>query len=134
RRPLHDPAHRPRSAPRDRRNGCVSASNLPVNQDRLWEDLMALANITERDKPYTRRSFTPMFLKGRDWLRARFEAAGLETRIDAAGNLIGRRAGTRPGTGAIVIGSHSDTVPSGGRFDGTAGVIAGLEVARALHE
>jgi beta-ureidopropionase / N-carbamoyl-L-amino-acid hydrolase len=112
----------------------VSASNLPVNQDRLWQDLMALAGITEPDKPYTRRSFTPMFLKGRDWLRARFEAAGLETRIDAAGNLIGRRAGTRPGTGAIVIGSHSDTVPSGGRFDGTAGVIAALEVARALQE
>jgi N-carbamoyl-L-amino-acid hydrolase len=95
---------------------------------------MALAEITEPDKPYTRRSFTPIFLKGRDWLRARFEAAGLTTRIDPAGNLIGRRAGATPGAGVIVIGSHSDTVPSGGRFDGTAGVIASLEVARALQE
>jgi beta-ureidopropionase / N-carbamoyl-L-amino-acid hydrolase len=112
----------------------VKASNLPVNQARLWEDLMALAEITEPDKPYTRRSFSPIFLKGRDWLRLRFEAAGLTTRIDPAGNLIGRRAGIKTGTGAIVIGSHSDTVPSGGRFDGTAGVIAGLEVARALQE
>jgi N-carbamoyl-L-amino-acid hydrolase len=112
----------------------VNNSNLPVNQVRLWEDLMALADLTEPDKPYTRRSFTPMFLKGRDWLKARFEAAGLETRIDAAGNLIGRRAGTKPGAGSIVIGSHSDTVPSGGRFDGTAGVIAALEVAHALQE
>jgi N-carbamoyl-L-amino-acid hydrolase len=112
----------------------VKASNLPVNQDRLWEDLMTLAEITESDRPYTRRSFTPMFLKGRDWIKARFEAAGLATRIDTAGNLIGRRAGARPGKGTIVIGSHSDTVPSGGRFDGTAGVMAGLEVARALQE
>jgi len=112
----------------------VKASNLPVNQARLWEDLMALAEITEPDKPYTRRSFTPMFLRGRDWLKSRFEAAGLQTRIDPAGNLIGRRPGTKPDAGTIVIGSHSDTVPSGGRFDGTAGVIAGLEVARALQE
>jgi N-carbamoyl-L-amino-acid hydrolase len=95
---------------------------------------MALAEITEPDKPYTRRSFTPRFLQGRDWLKARFEAAGLTTRIDAAGNLIGRRAGTKSGAGTIVIGSHSDTVPSGGRFDGTAGVLAGLEIARALQE
>jgi beta-ureidopropionase / N-carbamoyl-L-amino-acid hydrolase len=112
----------------------VRTSNLPINQDRLWDDLMVLAEITEKDKPYTRRSFTPTFLQGRDWLKARFEAAGLDTRIDAGGNLIGRRAGANRGAGAIVVGSHSDTVPSGGRFDGAAGVLAGLEVARALQE
>jgi N-carbamoyl-L-amino-acid hydrolase len=112
----------------------VRTSNLPINQDRLWDDLMVLAEITEKDKPYTRRSFTPTFLQGRDWLKARFEAAGLDTRIDAGGNLIGRRAGAKRGAGAIVVGSHSDTVPSGGRFDGAAGVLAGLEVARALQE
>jgi N-carbamoyl-L-amino-acid hydrolase len=112
----------------------VTRTNLPVNPDRLWQDLMALAEITEPDKRYTRRSFTPMFLQGRNWLRARFEAAGLETRIDTAGNLIGRRSGAKPGMGTIMVGSHSDTVPSGGRFDGTAGLLAGLEVARALQE
>jgi N-carbamoyl-L-amino-acid hydrolase len=112
----------------------VRTSNLPINQDRLWDDLMVLAEITEKDKPYTRRSFTPTFLQGRDWLKARFEAAGLDTRIDAGGNLIGRRAGAKRGAGTIVVGSHSDTVPSGGRFDGAAGVLAGLEVARALQE
>jgi N-carbamoyl-L-amino-acid hydrolase len=112
----------------------VTRTNLPVNPDRLWQDLMALAEITEPDKPYTRRSFTPLFLQGRNWLRARFEAAGLETRIDTAGNLIGRRSGAKPGMGTIMVGSHSDTVPSGGRFDGTAGLLAGLEVARALQE
>jgi len=112
----------------------VTTANLPVNQDRLWQDVMMLAEITEPGKPYTRRSFTPMFLQGRDWLKARFKAAGLDTRIDAGGNLIGRRTGAKRGVGAIVVGSHSDTVPSGGRFDGTVGVLAGLEMARALQE
>ncbi|HLH47759.1 MAG TPA: Zn-dependent hydrolase, partial [Roseiarcus sp.] len=51
-----------------------------------------------------------------------------------AGNLIGRRAGRNPGSGVILIGSHSDTVPNGGRFDGVAGVVAALEVARSLDE
>lgn len=112
----------------------MTTANLPINQDRLWQDVMMLAEITEPGKPYTRRSFTPMFLQGRDWLKARFEAAGLDARIDAGGNLIGRRTGAKRDVGAIVVGSHSDTVPSGGRFDGTVGVLAGLEVARALQE
>jgi N-carbamoyl-L-amino-acid hydrolase len=108
--------------------------NLPVRPDRIAEDIADLAAITEPGHPWTRRSFTPMFLKGRDYLVRRFEAAGLETRIDAAGNLIGRRAGRRPGRGTIMVGSHSDTVPDGGRFDGIAGVSAALEVARALSD
>lgn len=110
------------------------AGNLPIDGRRLWDDLMRLAEITEPDKPYTRRSFSPLFDQGRLWLRQRFEAAGLETRIDTAGNLIGRRAGTEPNAGTIMIGSHSDTVPSGGRFDGTAGVLTALEIARSLGD
>lgn len=108
--------------------------NLPVDADRLWADVMALADITDPARPYTRRSFSPLFLQGRDWLRMQFEAAGLTTQIDAAGNLIGRRDGANPSLGVIAIGSHSDTVPSGGRFDGIAGVAAGLEIARALRD
>lgn len=110
------------------------AGNLPIDGRRLWDDLMRLADITDPGKPYTRRSFSPLFDEGRLWLRQRFEAAGLQTRIDAAGNLIGRRAGADPSDGTILIGSHSDTVPSGGRFDGTAGVLAALEIARSLAE
>ncbi len=107
---------------------------LPLDADRLWSDIMALAAITDADHPYTRRSFTPLFLKGRAWLSERFAEAGLATRIDAAGNLIGRIEGKNPALGVIAVGSHSDTVPSGGRFDGIAGVAAGLEVARALRD
>lgn len=109
-------------------------NRLPVDSARLWSDLMTIADITEPDMPYTRRSFTPRFLEGRAWLSKRFEEAGLSVHIDAAGNLIGRRQGSEPALGTITIGSHSDTVPSGGRFDGVAGVIAALEIARSLQE
>ncbi len=108
--------------------------NLPVNAGRIAEDIEALAGITEPDHPWTRRAFSPLFLEGRAYIEARMKAAGLETRIDAGGNLIGRRAGRKPGLGTIMVGSHSDTVPDGGRFDGIAGTISALEVARALAD
>ncbi|MCV6546838.1 MAG: Zn-dependent hydrolase [Cohaesibacter sp.] len=112
----------------------LAKGNKAVNQDRLWDDLMALGNITEPGMPYTRRSFSEMFLKGRDYLRHAFEKAGMTTNVDENGNLIGRLEGTDPDAGVLMIGSHSDTVPSGGRFDGVAGVVAGLEVVRALYD
>ncbi|WP_417794350.1 Zn-dependent hydrolase [Terasakiella pusilla] len=108
--------------------------NWAANQQRLWDDLMALGELTEPGIPYTRRSFSEMFLKGRDYLTKRFEEAGLDTFVDENGNLIGRLEGTDPDSGTLMIGSHSDTVPGGGRFDGVAGVVAGLEVARALKD
>ena len=108
--------------------------NLPTSAARIDEDISALAAITEPDRPYTRRAFTPMFLKGREWLTRRFEAAGLTIHIDPAGNLIGSKRGRKPGLGTIMLGSHSDTVPDGGRYDGIAGVSAALEVARALAD
>lgn len=107
--------------------------NLPTQEARIAEDIASLAEITEPDRPYTRRAFSPMFLRGREWLVRRFKEAGLETRVDASGNLIGRRPGSS-GKGTIMLGSHSDTVPDGGRFDGVAGVSAALEVARALDD
>jgi beta-ureidopropionase / N-carbamoyl-L-amino-acid hydrolase len=109
-------------------------SNLPLDADRLWSDIMALADITDPARPYTRRSFTALFLEGRHLIAQRFAEAGLTTRIDAAGNLIGRIEGRKPELGVIAVGSHSDTVPSGGRFDGIAGVATGLEIARALGD
>jgi len=109
-------------------------ANVPLDADRLWADVMALAQITDPERPYTRRSFSGLFLEGRAWLTQRFAEAGLTTCIDTAGNLIGRIAGNDPKLGVIAIGSHSDTVPSGGRFDGIAGVAAGLEIVRALRD
>lgn len=112
----------------------MATSNLPLNADRLWADIMALARITDPSRPFTRRSFTPLFLEGRAWLVRQFADAGLTTRIDTAGNLIGRLEGNHSERGVIAIGSHSDTVPSGGRFDGIAGVATGLEIVRALRD
>ena len=109
-------------------------SNLPLDASRLWADVMALADITDPARPYTRRSFTALFLEGRSWLTRKFAEAGLTTRIDTSGNLIGRLEGRNPALGVIAIGSHSDTVPSGGRFDGIAGVATGLEIVRALRD
>jgi N-carbamoyl-L-amino-acid hydrolase len=112
----------------------MTKTNLPLNADRLWDDVMALAEITDPARPYTRRSFTALFLEGRAFLAKAFADAGLATRIDTSGNLIGRIEGTDPALGVIAIGSHSDTVPAGGRFDGIAGVATGLEIVRALRD
>lgn len=105
-----------------------------IDSGRLWADLMALGAITEPSRPYTRRAFSPLFDQGRAWLTGCMRETGLATHVDAAGNLIGRRGGKQPSQPAIVVGSHSDSVPSGGRFDGMAGVVAGIAIARALGE
>lgn len=107
---------------------------MSIDADRLWRRIEALSRITDPDRPWTRRSFTPRFLEGRQWLAAEFRAAGLETTIDAGGNLVGRLAGADPALKPIIVGSHSDTVPSGGRYDGILGVLAGLEVAQSFVE
>jgi N-carbamoyl-L-amino-acid hydrolase len=108
--------------------------NSPIRADRIGADIDALAAITEPGRPWTRRAFTPLFLEGRKWLEKAMQDAGAVTRIDAAGNLIGTIPGKQPALGTIMLGSHSDTVPDGGRFDGIAGVIAALEVARSLRD
>ncbi|MEI4471779.1 hydantoinase/carbamoylase family amidase [Frigidibacter sp. MR17.24] len=108
-------------------------SGPAIDAARLQADLDALAAITDPDRPWTRRSFSQRFLAGRDWLRAAFEAEGLAVRLDAAGNLIGARPGSDPAAPILMTGSHSDTVPDGGRFDGIAGILCGLAAIRALN-
>src|SRR5258708_32993885 len=114
----------------------MTKTNLPLDADRLWADVMALAEITDPARPYTRRAFTPLFLEGRAWLAQRFADAGLATRLDTAGNLIGRIEGTNPALGLIAIGSPTETVPAGVRFQRIAGVPTGLGArpARATAE
>ena len=105
-----------------------------------------LASFTEADRPYTRLVFSPEFDAARDWLANAFAAAGLVCHIDSGGNLIGTRTANlelanlksahsgKEGRAKVLIGSHIDTVPAGGRFDGIAGVIAALEVVHYLNE
>ncbi|WP_454686596.1 Zn-dependent hydrolase [Agrobacterium leguminum] len=106
--------------------------NLDASIKDIETDLDALAQITDPERPWTRRAFSPRFDEGRDYLRRRFLNEGLNVSTDAGGNLIGRREGTEPQAGTIMLGSHSDTVPDGGRFDGVAGVVVALEVSRIL--
>ena len=106
----------------------------PLNADRLWSRVETLARYTLPDAPWTRRAFSPLFEQARAWLAQEFADAGLDVRLDAGGNLVGRRAGRAPALKPIVTGSHCDTVMNGGRFDGIIGVLAGIEVARTLHE
>jgi len=81
-----------------------------------------------------RVAFSDADLEGRAFFRKRMEEAGLAVRIDAAGNIVGRREGSVKGIPPIVIGSHLDSVPNGGRYDGALGAAAGLECAAALQE
>lgn len=107
----------------------------PINAQRLWSRVEALAGFTDAGTPWTRRAFTPLHLRSREWLRDQFAAAGMHVSLDAGGNLVGRIEGTGPTAAPpLVTGSHCDTVPSGGRFDGIIGVLAGIEVAHALRE
>lgn len=108
--------------------------DLPVQTERIKADLQALSELTDPGLPYTRQAFTAHDQRGRAWLIERMRQAGLEVRVDAAANIIGRRSGRRERVPVVMVGSHIDTVRSGGRFDGMAGVVSALEVVRCLNE
>lgn len=109
-------------------------NRLRVNPKRLWSRVERLAALTEKDRPWTRRAFTDCYDRSRDWLRQEMENLNLTVSMDAAGNLIGNLPGSEPHLASLASGSHTDTVPRGGRFDGIAGVVAALEVAGVLAE
>lgn len=105
----------------------MSPSALPLpDPDRLAGDIAELASLTEPDRPgWTRRALGDVYRAGREDVARRFREAGLETHLDAAGNVVGVLPG-RDGGPALVTGSHTDTVDGGGRFDGVVGVLGAL--------
>lgn len=105
-----------------------------VNSDRLWNLVSTLSTYTLPDRPWTRRAFTDLYQESRTWLSEEFKKAGLTVRLDEAGNLIGRIEGKNPLAKPLVVGSHTDTVVDGGRFDGIIGVLAGIEIAHLLRD
>jgi beta-ureidopropionase / N-carbamoyl-L-amino-acid hydrolase len=108
--------------------------SLRVNGERLWRSLMELARIGATPKGGVQRlALTETDRQGRDCFVAWAHDAGLETRVDAIGNIFAVRKGTA-GAPPIVMGSHLDSQPSGGKFDGAYGVLAGLEVVRTLND
>ena len=70
----------------------------------------------------------------RDWFRERMNEAGLDVRVDEFGNMFGRREGTDPDAGTVLVGSHLDSQPYGGIYDGAMGVLAALALARILND
>ena len=79
-------------------------------------------------------AFSDADLAGRGWVVALMEEVGLEVRVDVAGNIIGRRAGTEAGLPPLMLGSHIDSVPAGGNYDGPLGSLGAIEVVESLRE
>jgi len=109
--------------------------SLRIDGPRLWRSLMELAQIGATAKGGVRRlALTDLDRAGRDRVVGWCREAGLALRIDRVGNIFARRAGGDPLRAAVAAGSHVDTQPSGGRFDGAFGVLAALEVMRTLND
>src|ERR1700761_1803450 len=112
-----------------------TASNLQIDSARLWDTIHETAKFGATPKGGVRRlTLGPEDKQVRDWFRKACEAAGLEVHVDALGTMFGLRKGrdmTKPPVG---LGSHLDTQPTGGKFDGVLGTLAALEVVRTLND
>ena len=109
--------------------------NLRVDGKRLWNSLMEMAEIGALPNGgCARLALTDEDRAGRDLFRRWCEQAGCEVTVDSLGNMFARRPGRDPERAPIATGSHLDTQPHGGRFDGVYGVLAGLEVVRSLND
>ena len=110
-------------------------NDLRINGNRLWDALMELAQIGATPKGGVKRlALTDLDRQGRDLVVRWATDAGLAITVDQIGNVFMRREGTNPALPPIVTGSHIDTQPTGGKFDGNYGVLAGLEVIRTLND
>ena len=111
------------------------AAAVSVNGDRLWRSLMALARVGATPRGGNRRlALSALDGQGRDLVVGWMREAGLAITVDAIGNVFGVRAGRDAARRPVMTGSHLDTQPTGGRFDGCYGVLAGLEVMRTLND
>jgi N-carbamoyl-L-amino-acid hydrolase len=118
----------------DRKSG-TSIDKLRINGERLWDSLMELAKIGATPKGgVCRLTLTDLDRQGRDLVTKWAREAGLTVTIDKIGNGFMRRPGRNNSLPPIVTGSHIDTQPTGGKFDGNYGVLAGIEVVRTLND
>ncbi|HVE06298.1 MAG TPA: Zn-dependent hydrolase [Paraburkholderia sp.] len=108
---------------------------LQIDGARLWQSLMEMAQVGATPRGGVRRlALTEEDKRGRDLFAQWCRAANLSVSVDQVGNLFARREGTNPHAAPVLIGSHLDTQPEGGRFDGVYGVLAALELVRALND
>ena len=115
------------------------AKSVEINSERLLTELHALSRFTSVEQPkdgtaVTRVVFSEDDLRARKWLKDLASAEGLTVREDAVGNTFFRWAGSEPDLPAVATGSHIDAIPHAGMYDGTVGVLGGLEAIRALKQ
>jgi N-carbamoyl-L-amino-acid hydrolase len=109
--------------------------NLQIDGQRLWDTLMHTAQIGATPKGgICRLTLTDLDRQMRDWFKAQCEALGCTVAVDEVGTMFARRPGKNPNLPPIAIGSHLDTQPTGGKFDGVLGVLGALEAMRTLHQ
>ncbi|TPL54608.1 Zn-dependent hydrolase [Mesorhizobium sp. B2-4-6] len=109
--------------------------NLRINSDRLWDSIMEMAKIGPGIAGgNNRQTVTDEDGEGRHLFKRWCDAAGLEMGVDEMGTMFARREGTDPSLPPVYVGSHLDTQPTGGKYDGVLGVLGGLEVVRSLND
>ena len=109
--------------------------NFRVNGDRLWDSIMEMAKIGPGVAGgNNRQTLTDDDAKGRELFKSWCEKEGLAMGLDTMGNMFARREGTDPNALPVMVGSHLDTQPTGGKYDGVLGVLGGLEIIRTLND
>ncbi len=109
--------------------------NFRINGDRLWESIMEMAKIGPGVAGgNNRQTLTDDDAKGRELFKSWCEKEGLAMGLDTMGNMFARREGTDPNALPVMVGSHLDTQPTGGKYDGVLGVLGGLEIIRTLND
>ena len=110
-------------------------TDIRVDGERLWQSLMTMAEIGATPAGgVNRQTLTDEDKRGRDLFRRWCEEAGLQVSVDRMGSMFARREGTDAGQPPVMLGSHLDSQPTGGKFDGALGVLAALEVVRTLND
>ena len=113
----------------------VSVKNLRIDPDRLWDSLMEMAKIGPGIAGgNNRQTLTDEDSEGRALFQSWCEKAGMDMGVDTMGNMFATRAGTDPDALPVYVGSHLDTQPTGGKYDGVLGVLGGLELVRTLND
>jgi len=113
----------------------MSQTNLQIDGKRLWDSLMEMARIGATEKGGCKRlALTDLDRQARDLFARWCEEAGCAITVDRMGNIFARRPGRDDSLAPVMVGSHLDTQPTGGRFDGVYGVLSGLELVRTLND
>lgn len=103
-----------------------------IQKERLQKDFAAMAQLTGLGEGINRLAFTDADWEGRQYIIDRMADAGLDVEIDGFGNVIGYKVGTNPDLPVVMVGSHTDSVPNGGNYDGVVGVLSAIEVVRSI--